>query len=725
MNAAHSTPGTVRSPDQPDESAPVVARLWPALGLRVQAAAIAVLTLAVLFAYAESFSAGWTTESRDFVLDRAELKASTAENLHRLLQPGAQVSGRPAWTRLLPELSLAANGSWSGAGEGVAAYHLTNFALHLLNCLLVYVAALALMKNVWPALLAAILFGVHPAGTEAVTNIAARAELLGTFFVLAGFVCYLAGKVARGGLRWAWMLGLLVAQIAAFLSCDFFAWTLWPLLAAAEFSFRKPGEAARKIDRAVWLLLPVLAVAAALEFIHPASVGSPGELGPANPLRVAGWLSARLTAVALIGKQIALLVWPAGLSPDYSFDQIHVESATFGLGEHWRVFATFLLIALMLWVARRRGDRPLFFWTLFVLITLLPASNFFVLGPTIMSERNLYLPLAGFAAWLVSAIYLLCRELVPRIAGGDDWWRRTWPARAARLTLAALAFSYALATFVHNGVWKDDESLWLSAVDAAPGSYRTHEQLANALAAEGTEHAIDRRLHELERARAIAEKPGWPAAHLPRSILLELGAAYRIKGDNLAAKAQPDSAQTAAFYHKSEAALQALLAIPAEGAPAVSWPVYLQIGITNVRLNQPAEALEAFRKVTELAPGNADAYLGLATAFLQSGKPSDAAVALLQTVVLDDRRRETLPLLISTYATLDPGGCAIQHTDGTDKLDATCTIVRSHLSSAYYGLVQNFVAAHQLDTAARIKDAAVRTYGFAPEPFDALLVPAH
>ncbi|MBN2053492.1 hypothetical protein JW905_01135 [bacterium] len=64
-------------------------------------------------------------------------------------------------------------------------YHLTNLLLHAVNVLLVFALARLLLRDTFPAWLAALLFLLHPASTEAVNWISARTELIMTTFVLA------------------------------------------------------------------------------------------------------------------------------------------------------------------------------------------------------------------------------------------------------------------------------------------------------------------------------------------------------------------------------------------------------------------------------------------------------------------------------------------------------------------------------------------------------------
>ena len=54
----------------------------------------------------------------------------------------------------------------------------------------------------------AALWAVHPLSTEAVTNIAGRADLLAAFGVFGGFFAYLNAVASEGSRRFAWLMAL-------------------------------------------------------------------------------------------------------------------------------------------------------------------------------------------------------------------------------------------------------------------------------------------------------------------------------------------------------------------------------------------------------------------------------------------------------------------------------------------------------------------------------------
>ena len=95
-----------------------------------------------------------------------------------------------------------------------------------------------------------------------------------------------------------------------------------------------------------------------------------------NPLIDAGFWTARMTAVKVIGRYLGLLMWPAQLSFDYSFN----ENPLFGGG--WSAEDLKAVLALLVCVAgaiaavvcwRRR--QPVFFGIAFFFATLSPTSE--------------------------------------------------------------------------------------------------------------------------------------------------------------------------------------------------------------------------------------------------------------------------------------------------------------------------------------------------------------
>src|SRR5437016_10052368 len=101
-----------------------------------------------------------------------------------------------------------------------------------------------------------------------------------------------------------------------------------------------------------------------------------------------------LTALRVLATAVGLLVWPHGLSADYSYrkipvvDSIGTPAALVGC----EVALGLTVLILVLW-----NRRPVAcFWLLFSLATYGVVSNVLFPIATIFGERLVYLPSAGF-----------------------------------------------------------------------------------------------------------------------------------------------------------------------------------------------------------------------------------------------------------------------------------------------------------------------------------------
>ena len=69
-------------------------------------------------------------------------------------------------------------------------YHLVNVLLHSAVCYLFVLLCGVVFSEVWPALMAGLLFAVHPIHTEAVAGLVGRTELLSGVFYIVAFLTY-------------------------------------------------------------------------------------------------------------------------------------------------------------------------------------------------------------------------------------------------------------------------------------------------------------------------------------------------------------------------------------------------------------------------------------------------------------------------------------------------------------------------------------------------------
>lgn len=346
--------------------------------------------------------------------------------------------------------------------DGTAWFHAVNLLWHAG----VAVAVSALVRR-WAdtsgALVAGLLFAVHPVHVEAVANVVGRAELMAALFtVLAVYAA-----VVRQSVGWsaaALGLGLLSKENAAVAPALIgLAWML---------ALARPDRRCMALFLASWVIVggAYAAVRAAVrhpfvgyESIAPMFVGEP-------PLTV------RLTALSGLADVTRLLVFPLTLRVDYSPAERTVVTTPLDPR-----FAAGLLCALLwaglLVLAWRRGRKLEAFGLGWIGIAFLPVANLLYPAGFYIAERTLYLPSVGLvlaaAAWL---------GRLPR--------ERLGPVVAALVVLGGVR------TALRVPVWRSDASVTLSVMDDSPRSYvgpkrmtavyLDHHQPANALAAART-----------------------------------------------------------------------------------------------------------------------------------------------------------------------------------------------------------------------------------------------
>jgi len=455
---------------------------------------------------------------------------------------------------------------------------------------------------------------------------------------------------------------------------------LWDLVRGA--SWRGGGVRRMAAYGAVLLALAIMLAARAAVF-RAAPV--PEMPFADNPLRGAGFLAARWTAVKILGMDLALLTWPVHLACERGFAQIVPASP----GDPWAWLSLAVAIAILAAVILRyRRDKTMFWATGWFAIAILPVANLvFLIGAT-MAERFLYLPSVGFA---IAAAALLYRS------------KARVPAQAMGFVLVVLL---ACRTFARNRDWQDNLTLARADVASAPRSARLHEMLAGALFAEGPAHNLDAAIASGEAAWEILRV--LPPGEIYQQTPARLGAYYRMKGD---AVGPPESGR---WYEQSREVLEraressqaiertydrAQLAHRKPLATRLAYqPVYADLGLTDMRLGRYSEAIEAIRYGREVDPRTPQLYDLLAAAYAAQGNPHWAATTLLEKILLLGATPEAVGRLSQLYGA---GSCAVERGDGWIRLDEACPQIQPDLCSALGDLADLLRAARLPEVSAQ------------------------
>jgi tetratricopeptide (TPR) repeat protein len=659
------------------------------------------LVALALAAYAGSFGLGLAQDSKVIVTQDARIREVTAENIKLILT-------RNYWWpktgdglyRPVTTLSLLFNSAVLGNGTNPAGYHAINSLLHAINVWLVFELALLLFRTVRPAFFAAALWAVHPICTEAVTSIVGRADLLAAMAVLGGLLLYARTGSFEGRRRY-WAAAALFAIATAGVFSKESAAVLLGLMLLWDLSFAE-GQP-RLLTR--WPAYAAVAASlVALAWARHAVLGPlpvPQPVYVDNPILGADFVTARLTAIKVIGLDLWLLVFPLGLSCDRSYNQVPLS----GWSDPWAWIALLVVVAILaLAFARYRRDRLTFWLAGFFAIALLPTANLVFPIGALMAERFLYLPSVAFAIALVA--------LAGQVKGG----------RHTLTVVAILAVLYAGRTFARNAAWNNDLTLASADVQTTPESFRLHDMLAKALFEQDARRNIDRSIQEEEKSWAIlVPLPPARSSEFPPAFL----------GIYYGAKADLDPANSRAWYEKSLAVLEKAREISqaAEkayddvqrargGAPAErSGFAQLYFNLANACLNlgRYQEAIDALRYGRGLNPATLEAYDGLQVAYAATGNFRMAAVSLEEKAQVDGFQPATVAAIREVYRKIPDGACAFAQQGTAWQLNMSCPVVKSDLCLAWSDLAQAYTEARQPAQSQALRDAAVSRYGCAAQ----------
>jgi Tfp pilus assembly protein PilF len=354
-------------------------------------------------------------------------------------------------------------------------YHLGNMLVHAASAVLCFLIARRLLAagaeetptapGVLPgAVVAALVFAVHPLRVESVAWVTERRDVLSALLYLAAVLAYLRGVERPGPLRGGWRIAALAA-LAAALAAKGLAMTLpASLLVLDVYPLRRHrtlGWAALAREKLPFFGLAALGALAALWAVSEGARWTPyAEQGPG-------------ARVAMIGYSLwfypSRFAWPVGLSPYYEMpEHVRLADPRFLLPVLAVVGVSAALVA-----ARRRWPAGLAAWT-HSAIAIAPVSGVVHAGAQLAHDRFAYLSGLGFALLAGAAVAWVARR---RRAG-----QVSAPVQAAVAGVAAIAIAgLGAQTWEQSKVWRSSEALWRAAVDADAGCALCRTNLGNAL----------------------------------------------------------------------------------------------------------------------------------------------------------------------------------------------------------------------------------------------------
>ncbi|PYM07738.1 MAG: hypothetical protein DMD82_04895 [Candidatus Rokuibacteriota bacterium] len=384
---------------------------------------------------------------------------------HRLHHPGLGGQWIP-----LTWMSFAVD--WSVWGLHPLGYHLTNILLHAVSAAMLYLVARRLLAAATEggeaavrlgAGAAALFFALHPLRAEAVAWITERREVLSMPFVLLTVLLYLKAAERRG----LW-LAASVAAYALALSAKATTMTLPFVLLVLDFYplRRLAGQwRARLLEKVPYVLLAVAAMTVTLVSLRAASA--------LTTVADYGWPARIAIAAHSLVFYVAKTAIPLGLSPFYELPARVDPFAPRFLGA-----ALAVVVAASILTALVRRWPALLAVAASYAILVAPVSGLAQAGPHLVALRYSYVSCLGWALLIGGGVVGIAeaarRGRLPRAYA---------PAALGAAGLWLVGLTTLTTTEVQK--WRDNETLWRSALDFDPACAMCLGNVGDALEREG------------------------------------------------------------------------------------------------------------------------------------------------------------------------------------------------------------------------------------------------
>ena len=494
-------------------------------------------------------------------------------------------------------------GDWAGG------YHLVTLFWHLVCAVTLFLVLLRLFNNFPVALMASLLFTIHPVQAMVVNWIIARNEIMVTLFALLSVEFYRQYAMKKDYCAAAFSLSFMLMafmckQGIVLLPAVLLVLDYWPLkrIEIKFDDFKKTlGAAVRlALEKLPWIAISGIGVF--LAFFGKTQFHILDKNSLMSPLDNLGF-----AFVAYI-RYMYHLLYPVHYVTAYS-------TATDWLTLWMAAGAFVILITITLTTLFYYKRRPylLVGWVWFVLL-LLPVSGLVRYNSESIALRYLYAPAIGLYLLVAFGLYDLC-STKKAISAPEEGIKRTSP-RAFKIIAAILVLLLAALCFWQSGFWKNSEVLAQRAIVATGDNNAiAHNHLADI--------RIRQKLYglaEMHMRKAMELEPDIKAYTHNYAVLLIRQERYQEAHDLLAP-------------------------IVSENMHMVS--IVSQYGSVLLALKQLEKAREYLEKAVEMEPNHVPAVFNLAFCLVQQNEKEKARQYLERVLELQPDHAKARVLLDS------------------------------------------------------------------------------
>lgn len=352
------------------------------------------------------------------------------------------------------------------AGLSPWAFRSMNILAHLGSVFLVF-TILSMLAKKRIAVMASLIFAVHPILSESITWISGGPYSLYAFLFLVSFLLYILSEKSKKAYAYSILFFFLALTSSEKVMPLFLVFLLY------EFSFGNIKNNWKKS-------LPYFSLSIFWLFMFLSRVGervssvvsdSPiqGDSRFFNPL---------IQVPVAVGSYLKLIFWPAKLS-------LYQTEMIFSTGQYVAFLFIFIaFLAAAFWSFKK--NRKILFWLSFFFVSLLVTLTPLKIA-WIVAERYCYLASIG--------IFVAVAYLFDWATERDDRWKI-----ASYSVLGVLLAILSIRTIIRNTDWKNEDSLWVATAQVAPSGENIHNNLGDVYSRQGN---LPKAIEEFKKATEI------------------------------------------------------------------------------------------------------------------------------------------------------------------------------------------------------------------------------
>jgi Tfp pilus assembly protein PilF len=462
--------------------------------------AFTVLAILLLSTYGNSLKCSWQFDDAANITNNTavHLKNLSWEEMTNLLLAGhyaAHSSPRP-----VAYLSFGLN--YFLGGVGVLSYHLLNLSVHFLASLFLFLFVRNILSLGLPggkkdpraypvALLATILWAVHPIQTQAVTYIVQRMTSLAGMFYIMSLYFYLKARTSLGSVRAVVFFASCLFAFLMALGTKENALLLLLSIGLCEVLLVR-GAVPWRLAKKWPLFIAALGIAGLIGFlwVYLAKGSGFSAIFAGYDYRPFTLWQRLLTESRVVLFYVSLLLYPM---PD-RLSLVHgFQISSSLLNPATTLLATLSIMAVVVSLAVVARKYPLLsFCFLFFFLNQLMEST--ILPLELVYEHRNYVPAMLFFVPFSLGFYSLLEK-----------FRSKASMRMILFLFGAFMLTgFAYATYERNRVWENPETLWFDALKKAPRESRVRHNLGAVYQGRGQ---MEKAMEEYEKALSLSNYP--------------------------------------------------------------------------------------------------------------------------------------------------------------------------------------------------------------------------